>query len=47
MRISRLFPAALAAVILSHAAHAAEPSASEQQVRKRAAAVEPPRSSRS
>ncbi len=41
MRISRLFPTALAAVLLSSMAHAAEPSASEQQVRKRAAAVEP------
>lgn len=41
IRISRLVPATLAAVVLSHTANAAEPSASEQQIRQRAAAVEP------
>ncbi|BDT57852.1 hypothetical protein MasN3_13460 [Massilia varians] len=41
MRLSRLVPAALAAMVLSHTANAAEPSAGEQQIRQRAAAVEP------
>lgn len=40
MRISPLLPAALTAVFLCTSANAAEPGASEQQVRKRAAAVE-------